>query len=323
MIFTEKGGVYHMQAVLFVGHGSRDPQGNEEVLQFVDGLKDEIKAPIIETCFLEFADPDMMQGLTTCVERGATQVAVIPMMLFAAGHSKIHIPAAIDEARAKYPNVQFIYGRPIGIHDEIFSILGSRLTETGINVEEEAEDTAVLLVGRGSSDPDANSDVYKLSRMLWERLHVKWVETCFIGVTQPSVEEGIVRCLTLGAKKVVLIPYLLFTGILMKRMEDKLDQFRSAYPDQEFWMTEYIGFHPGLRTIFLDRIAEALQDEVKMNCDTCQYRLFAVEHMDLHHDHDHHHHGHSHEHNHGHHHEHRHDHDHHHNYEHHTEKEMV
>ncbi|MMZ47592.1 Sirohydrochlorin cobaltochelatase [compost metagenome] len=310
-----------MQAVLFVGHGSRDPQGNEEIVRFVDGIKEKMTVPIIETCFLEFEAPNMMQGLTACVERGATQVAVIPMMLFAAGHSKIHIPAAIDEARAKYPHVQFIYGRPIGIHDEMFRILGFRLTEVGLNIEEEAEDTAVLVVGRGSSDPDANSDVCKLSRMLWERLHVKWVETCFIGVTQPSVEEGIARCLALGAKKVILIPYLLFTGILMKRMEDKIEQFRTEYPECEFLMTEYIGFHPGLKTIFLDRVAEALQDDVKMNCDTCQYRLFAVEHMDLHHDHDHHHD--HHHHHHGHSHDHGHDHTHHGHHHHHEEKERV
>ncbi|MED0755824.1 sirohydrochlorin chelatase [Aneurinibacillus thermoaerophilus] len=289
-----------MQAVLFVGHGSRDPQGNEEILRFVDGIKQEIPVPVVETCFLEFAEPDVMQGLDACVVRGATYVAVVPMMLFPAGHSKIHIPAALDIAREKYPHVRFIYGRPIGIHNEVLNVLQSRLTEAGFDVEEEAEDTAILIIGRGSSDPDANSDVFKLSRLLWERLHVRWVETCFIGVTRPSVEEGIDRCLKLGAKKVVLIPYLLFTGILMKRMEDKLEHFRSQYSDREFLMTEYIGFHPGLRHIFCERAEEALQDEVKMNCDTCQYRLFALEHMDLHHDHDHDHGNHHHHHHHGH-----------------------
>jgi sirohydrochlorin cobaltochelatase len=304
-----------MQAVLFVGHGSQDPQGNEEILRFVEGIKDEISVPIIETCFLEFAAPDVEQGLDTCVARGATQVAVIPMMLLSAGHAKIHIPVAIDHAKEKYPHVQFIYGRPIGIHNEIFTILQSRLREAGFDPEQEAEDTAILLVGRGSSDPDANGDVFKLSRLLWERMHVKWVETCFIGVTRPSVEEGIERCLALGAKRVVIVPYLLFTGILMKRMESKLAHFQQTYPEHEFMMTEYFGFHPGLGKIFLDRVQEALQDEVKLNCDTCQYRLFAVEELDLHHhhhDHDHHH-GHHHHHHdhHGHHHHHSHSHSHH------------
>jgi sirohydrochlorin cobaltochelatase len=301
-----------MKAILFVGHGSKDPRGNEEILAFVEGIKDELAVPIIETCFLEFASPDIASGIDACINRGATHVILIPMMLFPAGHSKIHIPAAMDSARKQYPGVVFTYGRPIGIHDEVFSILETRLNEAGLNTKDESNKTAVLIAGRGSSDADANSDVYKLSRMLWERLNVRWVETCFIGVTDPSVEEGIERCIALGAEKVIIIPYLLFTGILMSRMEEKLAAFRTSYPDREFVMTEYFGFHPALRTIFLDRAAEALNDEVKMNCDTCQYRLFAVEHLHLdhHHDHDDHHH-----------HHHGHDHDHH--YHEHVEKETV
>ncbi|WP_051331178.1 sirohydrochlorin chelatase [Aneurinibacillus terranovensis] len=313
-----------MKAVLFVGHGSKDPQGNAEILAFVEKFKGELDVPIIETCFLEFAHPGINEGIDNCLKQGAAEVVVIPMMLFPAGHSKIHIPAAIDHARAHYPHVSFTYGRPIGIHDGVFSILEARLNEAGFNTEEESGDTAILIVGRGSSDPDANGDVYKLSRLLWERLHVRWVETCFIGVTAPSVEEGIERCLALGAKRVVLVPYLLFTGILMKRMEEKLVTFRSAYPDRAFVMTEYLGFHPALHEIFLERAREALQDEVKMNCDTCQYRLFAVKQLNLHHDHDHdhghYHHDHGHHHHHGDHHddhahELHHEHDHHHSHQ--------
>lgn len=302
-----------MEAILFVGHGSRDPQGNEEIASFVEQIKDRLGVPIIETCFLEFAAPDIAQGIAACVERGASKVAVIPMMLFPAGHSKLHIPAALDVAREQYPHVKFIYGRPIGIHDEVFHILEERMTEAGFDPAQQADDTAVLIVGRGSSDPDANSDVYKLSRLLWERLNVKWVEACFIGVTEPTVEEGIDRCLALGAQRIIVMPYLLFTGILMKRMEDKLEAFRTRYTDKEFIMTAYFGFHEGLKVIFEERAAEALADDVKMNCDTCQYRLFAVEHLDLHHDHDHHH---------GHHHHH-HDHDHHGHHHHHGEKESI
>ena len=67
-------------------------------------------------------------------------------------------------------------------------------------------------------------------------------------------------------------------------------------------MAGYFGYHPRLQTILKERVEEALRDEVKMNCDTCQYRLNAMEHVhhhhhdhddDHHHDHDHHH-GHNH-----------------------------
>jgi sirohydrochlorin cobaltochelatase len=326
-----------MDAVLFVGHGSKDPEGNEEVRQFVASLAPELDVPIIETCFLEFERPDVLQGLDACVKRGATRVAVIPIILFSAGHAKIHIPAAIDEAKEKHPHVQFIYGRPIGVHEQVLDILAARMAEAGFASGADDEDLAVLIIGRGSSDPDANSDIYKMSRLFWERWRSKWVETAFMGVTFPLYEEGVERCLKLGARHVVVLPYFLFTGVLIKRMADQLERFRARYPEARFTLAEYFGYHPLLKAVLKERVEEALHGEVKLNCDTCQYRLAAMEHIGHHHhhhhDHDHghgHHHGHdhSHDHNHGHDHSHGHDHGHshdhshghHHNHDHHHDR---
>ncbi|MDP5274172.1 sirohydrochlorin chelatase [Chengkuizengella axinellae] len=277
-----------MEAVLFVGHGSRDKEGNEEVRAFVNSMLPQIKTPIIETCFLEFEKPNINQGIDTCIDKGATKVVVIPIILLGAGHSKIHIPAAIDEAKEQYPQTEFVYGRPIGVHDLVIDILNDRLQHTSqFNEKELAEETAVLIVGRGSSEPDANSDVYKISRLFWEKMKVKWVETAFIGVTFPSMDEGIERCIKLGAKNVIILPYFLFTGILIKRMEDMLKTYQHKYENHQFQLGEYFGFHPNLQEVLIERVKEALQDEVKMNCDNCTYRLDAMKHIDHHHHHDH------------------------------------
>jgi sirohydrochlorin cobaltochelatase len=286
-----------MNAVLFVGHGSRDPEGNEEVKQFIQEIAAhaEMKDFMVETSFLEFVEPTIAQGIDRCVQRGATRVAVIPIILFAAGHAKIHIPAAIDEAKLKYPLLKLTYGRPIGVHDHILEILLSRVQETGISADTESSDTAILVVGRGSSDPDANSELFKISRLFWERLKVKWVETAFIGVTAPLLDEGVERCLKLGASKVLIVPYFLFTGVLINRIEQMLKDYELQHQGHEFAMTPYFGFHPLLQQILIDRAIEAIEDDVKMNCDMCQYRLEAMKHIDHHHhhdDHDHHDHDH-------------------------------
>ncbi|TXK83471.1 sirohydrochlorin chelatase [Paenibacillus sp. N3.4] len=315
-----------MNAVLFVGHGSREQGGNEEVRQFVAEIASKMPNYLVETCFLEFVQPTIMQGIDRCVELGATHVVVIPIILFAAGHAKIHIPSAIDDAKKKYPFMKFTYGRPIGVHEQILEILSSRVQDIGIQIKEDLGETALLIVGRGSSDADANSDLFKISRLFWEKLQVKWVETAFIGVTAPLMDAGIERCLLLGAKKVIILPYFLFTGVLIQRMELMVQGYRETYKDKEFEMAPYFGFHPLLQEILIGRAEEALQDEVKMNCDMCQYRLEAMKHIDHHHHHDHDDHGHDHDHdhdhhNHGHdhnhdHHEHDHDHDHNHKHEH-------
>lgn len=301
-----------MNAILFVGHGSKDSEGNDQVSQLIRNMKHRFDdSLLVETCFLEFELPTIYQGIDTCVLKGAERIVIIPIMLLPAGHSKIHIPAAIDAAKQKYPNVNITYGRPIGIHEENIAILTTRLAEIGEDLENPGNDTAILLLGRGGSDADANSDLYKMSRLFWERTNYDLVEPAFMGVTGPRVAEGIDRCIKLGAKKVVILPYFLFTGILIKRLEKMMGQFQAKYPEIEFKLASYFGFHPKLETILLERVNEALQDEVKMNCDTCQYRLGVMEHIHHHHDHDH---GeHHHDHHHGdHQHEHHHDHEHHH-----------
>lgn len=299
-----------MKAILFVGHGSRDEQGNEEVRQFVKLLAPNYETMIVETCFLEFGQPSIMEGIDTCVAKGATHVHLIPIILLQAGHSKLHIPATIDEAKEKYAGVGFTYGRPIGVHEQVMEILVDRLTEAGINLDEPQDDATILFIGRGGSDADANSDLCKISRLLWERLKHWNVETAFVGVTHPSVPEGIERCRKLGAKKVIMLPYFLFTGILIERLKKMATDFQQEHPEMEFVLCNYFGYHESLQTVIKDRVEEALTDDVKMNCDTCQYRLMVKEEFAHDHDHDHHHH-----------HHHDHEHDHHHSHDH--EKESV
>ncbi|MDW2876752.1 MULTISPECIES: sirohydrochlorin chelatase [Bacillaceae] len=306
-----------MRAVLLVGHGSRDPEGNVQVREFIRELEPRLDSSLlVETCFLEFEMPTISQGIQACVRKGAKHIVVIPIMLLPAGHSKIHIPAAIDEAKEHYPGVQFTYGRPIGIHEETFEISKTRLEEAGENWRESEEGTAVILLGRGGSDPDANSELFKIGRLLWEKTSFKLVEPAFMGVSDPLIQEGVERCIKLGAKRIIILPYFLFTGILIKRLENMMEGFTAAHPEIEFKLAGYFGFHERLHTIIKDRIDEALLGDVKMNCDTCQYRLAAMEHIDHHHHHDYDHH---HHHEHG---DHHHDHAHTHAGEEHQEKEV-
>ena len=305
-----------MNAILLVGHGSRDPEGNRELMEFANSVAE--RAPentIVETCFLELAKPGIAQGVTACVEKGATRVVLVPIILFAAGHAKIDIPNAIDRAKARYPQVEFIYGRPIGVHEKVIQIMQTRLKEaqpvsassgggTAVATAPVAtdEETAILVLGRGSSDPDANSDFFKMTRMLWEKLPYKWAESSFIGVTQPSFPDGLQRCLLLGAKKIIVMPYFLFTGVLIKRIDEMTAEFAAAHPDVQVEIGGYFGLHPQLVEVVLERAHEGLNGRVAANCDNCQFRLEAAKHHHHHHDHDHHHHDHHHDHGHEHHH---------------------
>ncbi|WP_379160464.1 precorrin-3B C(17)-methyltransferase [Paenibacillus sp. sgz5001063] len=325
-------GASRKPAVLLVGHGSRVEEGNEELRNFTRLLADRRPEYIMETCFIELSAPSISEGIDLCVRGGAVKVYVVPIILFAAGHSKLDIPMALDQAKLKYPDVEFIYGRPIGVQERAAEILLDRIAgamalsrpiqtseqwaqsgditnnaivrahqshfahpdssnqETAAVLSEEKdqitdEDTIVLVMGRGGSDPDANSDLFKLTRLLWERTSFKSVEACFIAMAKPSLNAGLERCLALGARKIIVLPYLLFTGVLMRQFNETVNGFAAAHPEIEVEAGSYLGTHPLLSDMLIDRIDETVAGLTVANCDNCKYRDEASIH------HHHHHHG--------------------------------
>ncbi|MEK5466945.1 sirohydrochlorin chelatase [Paenibacillus sp. FSL R7-0210] len=275
----------------------------------------------VETCFIELASPSIAGGIARCIEGGAAEIYVVPIILFAAGHSKLDIPMAIDEAKQRYPGVKFIYGRPLGVQDRAVDILLERIQEAerlpllqvkaagGMDLDLrgngastiEDKDTIVLLMGRGGSDPDANSDLYKISRLLWERTGYRSVESCFIAIAKPSLPDGLERCLALGARRIIVLPYLLFTGVLMQQFAERVAQFAAEHPGLEVEIGGTLGAHPLLVDMLTERIEETLEGRAFSNCDNCKYRDAASLHHHHHHhgeeehgEHGHGHHGHGH-----------------------------
>ena len=49
-------------------------------------------------------------------------------------------------------------------------------------------ETCLVVIGRGASDPDANANVSKVARMLWEGLGLGWCEVGYSGVAHPRTE---------------------------------------------------------------------------------------------------------------------------------------
>jgi sirohydrochlorin cobaltochelatase len=275
--------------ILLVGHGSRDDEGADEFREFAakvqavirDQKPDFLEAihfhsgeQVVKPCFLELADPPILDTIDHCVAEGVRRILVMPLFLVPAGHMKTDVPSSINLSRIRYPQVEFIYGPHLGIDPRILSILEERLDEVEASVPSRSrKETAVLLVGRGSRDPDANGDVYKVARLLWEGRGFGWVETCFVGITSPRVPEGIQRCVRLGARRIIVLPYFLFTGILVQRIYRQAEAERKRFPAVEILWGKHLGGHPNILEVLLQRIQEALNGEVRMNCDLCKYRV--------------------------------------------------
>jgi sirohydrochlorin cobaltochelatase len=284
-------------ALLLVGHGSRDPDGQREFLEFATKVQQAAGPRPVVPCFLELAEPTIPQGLERCLELGYHDIAAVPVLLFAARHNKRDVPVEFDRVRASHPDLRIRYARHFGITTEIVDGLQALIAQAerqSSRPEIGREHTVVLVVGRGSSDPDANSDVCKLARILWEGSGLLSVETCFIGITHPRLPEGLQRCLLLQPQRIIVLPYLLFTGVLVKRIGAMAGEFAGGHPEVEVQLTDDIGELPVFMDLLFEREREAVDGAVAMNCDACKWRRagLAQEHG---HDHGHSHvHGHSH-----------------------------
>lgn len=227
--------------LVLAGHGSRDPEGNLAFRRFAASFRRRT-GRACRVGFLDHARPTLDEAIRRAA-RSARPVTVAPVILFAAGHVKRDIPEAVRRSGGSVRCAE-----PVGLHPEMLGILAARAG---------AAPEALLLMGRGSSDPEANGDCLKLGRLLWERLRPSLVEVCFIGITRPSLPEGLERCARLGARRIRVLPYLLCTGVLHKRVARILGAFRDAHPGIALSEAPEIGDEPGLVRAVAERIRKA------------------------------------------------------------------
>ncbi|TFF25005.1 sirohydrochlorin chelatase [Jiella endophytica] len=264
-----------MKALMLCGHGSRDEGAVREFAGLADKLKSRLPDWNTDYGYLEFATPIIRDGLDRLRESGAREIMALPGMLFAAGHAKNDIPSVLNTYAAAN-GVTITYGRELGIDLKMLRAAGERIKECliadGWREGEPLHDTMLVVVGRGASDPDANSNVAKVMRMLWEGLGFGWGETCYSGVTFPLVGPGLGHAARLGYKRIVVFPYFLFTGILVRRIYDETDKVAAANPQIKFLKAGYLGDHDLVVETFVDRLNEILEGTNNMNCQLCKYR---------------------------------------------------
>jgi sirohydrochlorin cobaltochelatase len=253
-----------MTPLLIAGHGTADAEGAEEFRRFVRRVRNRLDAPVAGG-FIELSPPPIADAVAELVRTGARRLAAVPLVLVAAGHAKGDIPGALARERSRHPGLTVAYGRPLGPHPTVLALLRERLAAVGAGAG-----TTVLLVGRGSTDPDANAEVAKTARLLAETTDVSTVEYAFVSLAPPDVPAGLDRCARLGARHVVVLPYFLFPGVLPRRVEA---QARAWAGPSIVDVAGVVGDCDPLADLVVERYHEALAGDIRMNCDTCLYRI--------------------------------------------------
>lgn len=259
-----------MSALLLVGHGTRDVEGVRDFHQLVDLIAERTRERVAGG-FIELSPPPLREAVAALVDEGHRHLGVVPLVLVAAGHAKGDVPAALHREVVRHRGLSYSYGRPLGPHPALLDLLDERLSAV-LDPVERAE-TTVVLVGRGSTDPDANAEHAKVARLLWEGRGLAGVEPAFISLARPGVPEALDRAQLLGARRLVVLPYFLFNGVLPARTVVQARAWAVAHPQVEVRCAEVIGPAPRLADLAIERFHEALHGDIRMNCDTCVYRL--------------------------------------------------
>lgn len=251
--------------LLLVAHGSRSPAGQAEMRALADQVRAQRRSLPVELGYLELCDPPAGRALDALVARGCDRVGVAPLMLHAAGHSKSDVPAVVLEARQRHPGIEVVYGRPFGVDHALVSLAAKRIAAAG------GAGRPLALIGRGTSDPDANAEACKAARLVAESTGAPVVVTGFSGVTRPTVPESLDQLTRLADGPLAVFTWFLATGVLLDRIAGDIADLRRR-TGLDVIEAGWFGPDPVVAELALARFDEAVGGRVRMNCDACAYR---------------------------------------------------
>ncbi|MBM4762827.1 sirohydrochlorin chelatase [Bacillus sp. B15-48] len=237
-----------MKAILYIAHGTRSKIGVQEVKSFIQKVKERLHVPIQELSFLELSEPSIEDGFQHCVERGATEITIVPLFLLAAGHIKKDIPEILYSIKKNYPDTEIIVKDPFGVEEEILNAIAEVVSET---VGEVKKDDSVLIVGRGSSDPTVHEAFSQISEGVKNRLGIDNISVGYLAATEPKFDQALETISEVAGNRIIVIPYLLFSGILLSAINQKVSKRQKQ--GQLIVQTGPLGEHSAIENIVFQR----------------------------------------------------------------------
>ena len=265
------------EGILLCGHGTRREAGVKSFKRLVGILKERYQdAYEVDYGFLEFNHPTYEAAVERMYLNGIRKIYALPVILFAGSHAKNDIPYELNTIQGYHDDLTISMGKHIGVSSFLLDLSVKRIEETEKNLPKvDRKETCLVVVGRGTTDPDANSDVAKLTSMLWDGMGFGFATTVYSGTAYPKIDEGLQLVERLGFKRTIVIPFFFFTGILLERIYKHVSEM-NANSDLEYVYTDPFGADELILQAFDERLQEAKNGTANMNCQLCKYRKQVV-----------------------------------------------
>ena len=249
------------EGLLLIGHGTADPIGVEEfqrTAQIVAGL---VESMPVQACFLELARPLIDEGVAALVTRGVRRITAAPLVLFAAGHARRDVPAALQAAVAGQRGITWTIAGHLGEHPGIVRLSNQRFQKalrreklSGLP-DVAPDDTLLLLVGRGSREGEANDQMRSFAALRRASLNLGGVDVCYLSMASPLLDEALPQIAARGYQRIVVQPHLLFRGKLLERLAKLVSRAQSEHPQIQWIVTEHLGASELLASVVVDNAA--------------------------------------------------------------------
>ncbi|WP_103865899.1 MULTISPECIES: sirohydrochlorin chelatase [Aquimarina] len=265
------------EGILLCGHGSRREAAITSFKRLVTILKDRYEKDYdVDYGFLEFNHPTYEAAVERMYLNGIRKIYALPVILFAGSHAKNDIPYELNTIQSYHSDLTITMAKHIGVSSFLLDLAVKRVEETESQLSPlDRKDTCLVVIGRGTTDPDANSDVCKLTSMLWEGMGFGFATTAYSGTAYPKVDESLKLIEKLGFKRTLVIPFFFFTGVLLERIYGHVTAMNNA-SDQDYIYTAPFGTDELLLKAFDERLEEAKTGMAYMNCQLCKYRKQVV-----------------------------------------------
>ncbi|MFT3862408.1 CbiX/SirB N-terminal domain-containing protein [Micropruina sp.] len=224
--------------LVIAGHGTRVNAGAEAAFALVEKVRALLPGVRVEAGFVELTPPTIDEALTEVLADEPAAV-VVPLMIGTGGHVREDIPEAIRTAKTSFPDATVVYTRHLGSPAPMIAAVHARIAAA--RGEWAADQTDVLMVGRGCQVTDANADHVRLSRVIFESGGYHQVLSAFIQVARPSLPEILRQYYASGSRRIVVMPHYLFTGRLDQWVHQHVADFRAEHADAEIRVAEVIG----------------------------------------------------------------------------------
>ncbi len=222
----------------------------------VDTLSAHLQIPV-QAAYLEGSELSVGEAIQIGIaEHQPRHIVVLPLFLGASAAKKNNVWQIVAAAEERWPDIAFYYGKPLGTHSGVIAAYSQLLTKSEIS----ANDIALLVVGRGSRDPESNMEVYQMARLLWEKFQSPALEIAFTSTANPDISTAIQWCLQAGLKRILIAPYLLYDQNLYQTIQSRLEKIRSLSPDVELVITPHLGIHEGIVETISQRYQKALKN---------------------------------------------------------------